>query len=265
MTFDQLSKVRQDGIVDDDIVFRALWQREAFERLLIPSMRDDQTDEERRAALDDYFDVGDANDHRRQLLLGTPRYRFCTAVPMTKLGVENGWTLELEKLEQAMAEDSEEEEEVVDKQARKSSDIWQQTFYSQTEAIWGTTYRVRVEAQVIPDNLVRLEDDSEAEDGEPKKRRCSAPSQFTSDVAPKQPRIRYTIHCLNQREAVVDQRRVDPEDRMLVAVTDHTDGGSEASNYVGQIRIDGYNPDMDMTIDVVVCLEVPGFSNSLTQ
>ncbi|KAI8089775.1 uncharacterized protein BX664DRAFT_333860 [Halteromyces radiatus] len=36
MTFDQLSIVREDGIVDESIVFRALWQREALERLLFP-------------------------------------------------------------------------------------------------------------------------------------------------------------------------------------------------------------------------------------
>lgn len=36
MTFDQLSIVRQDGIVDESIVFRALWQREALERVLFP-------------------------------------------------------------------------------------------------------------------------------------------------------------------------------------------------------------------------------------
>ncbi|KAI8344207.1 hypothetical protein BC941DRAFT_408054 [Chlamydoabsidia padenii] len=36
MSFDQLSTVRQDGVVDEDIVFKALWQREALERQLFP-------------------------------------------------------------------------------------------------------------------------------------------------------------------------------------------------------------------------------------
>ncbi|KAI8340103.1 hypothetical protein BC941DRAFT_419398 [Chlamydoabsidia padenii] len=117
MTFDQLSIVRQDGIVDESIVFRALWQREALERLLYPfnyqqsqqlsstqtyctsikstsiprfsqldlddpSSQQDVSD--RRAALNEYFDVGDCDEQekRRRILLGSPRFRFCASVDL---------------------------------------------------------------------------------------------------------------------------------------------------------------------------------------
>ncbi|RCI02247.1 hypothetical protein CU098_001145, partial [Rhizopus stolonifer] len=89
MTFDQLTCVRQDGIVDEGIVFRALWQREALERVLFPLTchqqsqtieEDDQDDPARSEALDEYFDVkGSESEKRRILLLGTPKFRFRTS------------------------------------------------------------------------------------------------------------------------------------------------------------------------------------------
>lgn len=99
MTFDQLAIVRQDGIVDESIVFRALWQREALERLLYPfnyqqsqvpaSPRQTAASSDKRgtkpqeavgAALDEYFDVAEQDDRRRRILLGSPRFRFGASV-----------------------------------------------------------------------------------------------------------------------------------------------------------------------------------------
>ncbi|KAI8069162.1 hypothetical protein BC940DRAFT_237110 [Gongronella butleri] len=114
MSFDQLTMVRQDGIVDETVVFRALWQRESLDRLLYPAFDrqtqrstssssssptmpasaipiynkklappqpEDTTD--RHNALNEYFDVDGATtekEKRRRILLGTPRTRFCASV-----------------------------------------------------------------------------------------------------------------------------------------------------------------------------------------
>ncbi|KAG2221134.1 hypothetical protein INT45_004443 [Circinella minor] len=509
MTFDQLTKVRQDGIVDDDIVFRALWQREAFERLLLPtrlnktdSSDDDDDDdekdqvdgEERQEALDDYFDVGSgaSDDRRRQLLLGTPKYRFCMSVELSSPSHENGWICDAcdicntgspsppmsliekegyndndnnemdieqeeysiqpssqqqlslkeqqkrnqnnedgldikegEEIEETINlnedddDDEDEDDEIGDRkvgelavaissspspktpqqpvrltptstmlddlslasqskfrdepnqqhddieQRRPSSSkkhdqhiIWQKKFYSQPEMIWGTTYRVQIEAQVVPNHLLHIEEDddgdsydnsnndnsTESENHKHKssllcrfelqrsglplqqqqqhnnnedddaslflsvthrekshlsilsklpsegvsssqpttlhyqtgstiqqqqrlpvlRRRCSAPSQFISSMTPKQPRIRYTIHCLNQREGVIENDRVDPEDRILLPVTDQTEGEDRnVTGYVSQVQIDGYHPQELTKIDTVICLEVFGFNRTV--
>ncbi|KAI7858858.1 hypothetical protein BDC45DRAFT_497777 [Circinella umbellata] len=518
MTFDQLTKVRQDGIVDDDIVFRALWQREAFERLLLPTRlnktdssdddddENDQVDgEERQEALDDYFDVGSgaSDDRRRQLLLGTPKYRLCMSVELSSPSHENGWVcdacdmcntgspsppvtvfdkegyneddnnntneMDIEQEEYSIKpsqqmplkeqqkqdqtnedgldvkegeeieekinlnEDDDEDDDYEDddyeddddemgdrkvgelavaispsspktpkqpvrltptstmlgdlslasqskfrdepnqqhddteqqqeyRQRRPSSSkkhdqqiIWQKKFYSQPEMIWGTMYRVQIEAQVVPHHLLHIEDDDDDDsyynsnnDNSTKsenhkhkssllcrfelqrsglplqqqhnnneeddassflsvtqrekshlsvlsdvssegvsssqpttlhcrtgstvqqqrlpvlRRRCSAPSQFISSMPPKQPRIRYTIHCLNQQEGVIENDRVDPEDRILLPVTDQTEGEDRnVTGYVGQVQIDGYNSQELTKIDTVICLEVFGFNRTV--
>ncbi|KAI9251856.1 hypothetical protein BDA99DRAFT_444345 [Phascolomyces articulosus] len=255
MTFDQLTKVRLDGIVDEEIVFRALWQRQTFEQLLLPNHRDDLDS----GTLNDYFDVGeDSNDHRRQLLLGVPKYRFCMSVDLSTPSHENGWTFMDEDDDIFNLDEIEDNDD--DEFGDQRQVIWRRSFYSQPEMIWGTTYRVQIEAQVIPNELLHIQDELD-DDTTILRRRCSAPSQFSPNVPPKQPRIRYTIHCLNRREGLIENRRVDPEDRILVPVTDQTEGeDSTISGYVGQIRIDGYYPNQSITIDTVVCLEVFGFN-----
>ncbi|KAI8329890.1 hypothetical protein EDC96DRAFT_529085 [Choanephora cucurbitarum] len=115
MSFEQLTCVRQDGIVDEGIVFRALWQREALERVLFPLTYHQQTqlqssrsaspipatiregdDQERSKALNEYFDVdqSEAQEKRRILLLGTPKFRFRSSVYLDPPSLENGWSCE---------------------------------------------------------------------------------------------------------------------------------------------------------------------------
>ncbi|KAI7872738.1 hypothetical protein BDF14DRAFT_1748333 [Spinellus fusiger] len=130
MTFDQLTTVRHDGIVEEGVVFRALWQREALERIIFPlhflspSVEtvagplgdEDDPRHERREALDDYFDVDNTADqeHRRRILLGVPRFRFSASVMITPASTEHGWvcvehSTETEKKE-ALAVNREKEE-----------------------------------------------------------------------------------------------------------------------------------------------------------
>ncbi|GAB5587800.1 hypothetical protein Unana1_02700 [Umbelopsis nana] len=102
MTFSQLSTVRADGLVEEGTVFRALWQREALERLIFPTVdlkadksHDNSTSElstDRHDALSEYFDVGMKTGvnqttiaKRRRSLLGTPKFRFGTSIQLTSL------------------------------------------------------------------------------------------------------------------------------------------------------------------------------------
>ncbi|ORX53244.1 hypothetical protein DM01DRAFT_1336423 [Hesseltinella vesiculosa] len=131
MTFDQLTIVRQDGIVDETIVFRALWQRESLDRLLYPTVHrpsqrpvmkpistspaststltipttvgkrtssqlsedsDDNNDSERHAALSEYFDVDGASlDQERRRRLLLGTPRFRFSASVTVEYPLHGW------------------------------------------------------------------------------------------------------------------------------------------------------------------------------
>ncbi|CAO3644125.1 unnamed protein product [Cunninghamella blakesleeana] len=240
MTFDQLSIVRQDGIVDESIVFRALWQREALERLLFPFnfqqsqyqkaspsslasqlidtpptsssllsfnasnkaiakkssatiiprygkmdtvIGHDYTPEnsqhigkERQAALDEYFDVDDANHHerRRRILLGVPKYRFCTSVQLkSPLHDDDGWqcmniTNDKKQHQTINKNDNENKKDQSSTSTSTTTTtttttqyqkIYNKNIYSESEYILGHWYRVRVEVQVLPKSLLIAQED----------------------------------------------------------------------------------------------------------
>lgn len=443
MTFDQLTAVRQDGIVDEGIVFRALWQREALERVLFPltyhqqtQEQDEQENERRRAssiesgsthgkydedrvdALNEYFDVddSDAQEKRRRLLLGTPRFRFRSSVVITPPEIEeNGWECEEKVIVESQVNmhafddgdesdgslwsisdpEEEEEEEVLpdtshggisgggieelqvgtsptnpeaasattttttstltttttginttSKQQKKKNSSQQQqqstrtkhyklykkTFYSEAETILGISYRVQIEAQVMPRHRLIIQDD--ADEGEeqyhqqihnhdelilvcrfelqrdmkqialppplpikkegvkkkinPLKPRPSSntntnhiPHSITTipKESPKlhqqqkerlvdagireKTKIHYWIHCLNRHEGILENDRIDPEDRVLVAVTEQCERenggpGEMEPGYVGQVLVEA-DLTKNTTVDATVALEIFGF------
>lgn len=109
MTSEQLSTVRQDGIVDESIVFSALWQREALERLLYSSIicrslspiesggpSSSSTYDEPFAALDEYFDVNHSKEleKRRRKLLGIPKFRLRFSVQITSPHEDKSWIMD---------------------------------------------------------------------------------------------------------------------------------------------------------------------------
>lgn len=221
MTFDQLSTVRADGIVDESNVFKALWQREALERLLFPrthphhhssqEQQQNSSQHDRSVALDEYFDVdgsGDEQEKRKRLLLGTPRFRFKASVTMSSPSIENGWTCEelqvgqfdsagLEDLGDTFDDDSDGSDGSVWSVAAADNNVdqlqvggsgsnetsnnnsktvtkgrpyklYKKMFYSQAETILGISYRVQIEAQVMPRHrlLIQEEYDQVEEDDE---------------------------------------------------------------------------------------------------
>lgn len=386
MTFDQLTSVRQDGIVDEGIVFRALWQREALERVLFPMTYTQQTQEnrhpipksledDRSAALDEYFDVdnSDAQENRRRLLLGTPRFRFRSSVFIPPPSEENGWECEQKEITLSSQDmhafddeesdggsvwsmsDNEQEEapsatcsqiinagveelevgnttsnpESRSKRNKTSKKIpytlYRKIVYSQAETILGVSYRLQVEAQVMPrhrleikDGLVDHDDDMEEEfyaDSDPnenvmvcrfelqrdlrqialptiqiKKEKVAKPLKSSSiplststastatdintistntnmpksnDIREKT-KIHYWIYCLNRHEGIVENDRIDPEDRVLVAVTEQCERekgepGEMEPGYVGQVLVEA-DLKKGVTIDATVALEIFGFT-----
>ncbi|CAO3652677.1 unnamed protein product [Mucor hiemalis] len=419
MTFDQLTSVRQDGIVDEGIVFRALWQREALERVLFPltyhqqtQEQDEQENERRRAssiesntthsrydedrvdALNEYFDVddSDAQEKRRRLLLGTPRFRFRSSVVITPPEVEeNGWECEEKVIVESQVnmhafDDGDEsdgslwsisdpeEEEVVQprngieeleigtspntesasttlttttstttlKQKKKMRTqqntktkqykLYKKTFYSEAETILGISYRVQIEAQVMPRHRLIIQDDAEEgeestgqfqqihnhdelilvcrfelqrdmkqialppplpikKEGAKKKANPLKPRPTTNipqlvtipTESPKaqqqqqqqqrerlvdagireKTKIHYWIHCLNRHEGILENDRIDPEDRVLVAVTEQCERengepGEMEPGYVGQVLVEA-DLTKNLTVDATVALEIFGF------
>ncbi|KAG2194449.1 hypothetical protein INT47_003817 [Mucor saturninus] len=355
MTFDQLSHVRQDGIVDEGIVFRALWQREALERVLFPltyhhqtqehEERQDRTpidlqhDQDRIAALDEYFDVedSDAQENRRRLLLGVPRFRFRASVFVSSPSVENGWTAEevgttTTELS-AVFDDGESDgslwsaaEHVAElgvannaSSQRRSSHtmtttkpytLYQKTFYSNPETILGISYRVQIEAQVMPRHRFMIQDEPQEEEEEEEgdelyvdndvdenimvcrfelqrdRRQISVPVHRIKKEGAKTPaddpttvedtqtvdqsegirektKIHYWIHCLNRHEGILESDRIDPEDRVLVAVTEQRERengspGEMEPGYVGQVLVEA-DLSKGVTVDATVALEIFGF------
>jgi hypothetical protein len=465
MTFDQLTTVRQDGIVPEELVFRALWQREALERVLFPLTYQvhEQTQEnqhknksdDRSAALDEYFDVdsSDAQEKRRRLLLGTPRFRFKSSVTISPPSVENGWECDEIRAGQfvdsavdlgdafddddsdgslwSAAQDDEgvnelqvggEEGSAVEQRNKsqagrgplrnrsntvESYKLYKKTFYSEAETILGISYRVQVEAQVMPRHRLIIQDDK-AIDGEQEeedeeiselyaehtnaddnvivcrfelqrdmkqialpppipikkekeaRRRSLMAAKSTTSIPPttkpsnnnssslssspvavsaakppissssaysaatvvttttttatitakpsgstvshiprpvitiptkapssssysaavekqkqqkqqqqqqgirEKTKIHYFIYCLNRHEGIIEHDRIDPEDRVLVAVTEQCereDGqpGEMEPGYVGQVMIDSANLSAPLTIDATVVVEIFGF------
>ncbi|KAI8388827.1 uncharacterized protein BYT42DRAFT_528925 [Radiomyces spectabilis] len=286
MTFDQLTTVRQDGIVDESIVFRALWQREALERLMFPQ----GATEERNAALDEYFDV-DQSDHqerRRRLLLGTPRFRFRASVHITAPSVENEWEIMKPVVSPVTANKDTAKGKTSASTTNKNEMIYRKMFYSSVETVLGTPYRIQVEAQVLPRRLLHISDDArdavDAATGEKRVLVCRFELQRDmrviaqekmSEVKQEKPeqglaslstKVRYAIYCLNQHEGLVENNRIDPEDRVMVPVTeqaehnhDETSETEPFSGYVSQIMVNSHRLDEGINIDAMVALEVFDF------
>ncbi|CAO0792980.1 unnamed protein product [Mucor circinelloides] len=393
MTFDQLTTVRQDGIVDEGIVFRALWQREALERVLFPLTftQTHQTqenrhpipkslEEDRSAALNEYFDVdqSDAQEKRRRLLLGIPRFRFKSSVFISPPSEENGWTCEQKEItlssQDLHAFDSDESdggsvwsvsdnEQLGDDEPSATGSqiinagvqeleigkgpnpkpkrhtiskkvpytLFKKIVYSEAETILGVSYRLQIEAQVMPRHRLVIKDDAldqeETEeefyaDNDPNdnvlvcrfelqrdlkqialpavqikkekgirplkpssssnnnnKRVDTSPSSstltsttvatgHTSSVAKtndvrEKTKIHYWIHCLNRHEGIMENDRIDPEDRVLVAVTEQCERengepGEMEPGYVGQVLVEA-DLKKGVTVDATVALEIFGF------
>ncbi|KAF1796083.1 hypothetical protein V8B55DRAFT_1556829 [Mucor lusitanicus] len=406
MTFDQLTTVRQDGIVDEGIVFRALWQREALERVLFPLTfaQTQQTQETRRrqhpipksleedrsAALNEYFDVdqSDAQEKRRRLLLGVPRFRFKSSVYIPPPSQEHGWICEQKEItlssQDLHAFDNDESDDggsvwsvsdngqlgdeelsamsssqlinagIEELEIGKAAEprpatrrhaaaaaatsskkvpytLFKKIVYSEAETILGVSYRLQIEAQVMPRHRLVIKDDAmdqeETEeqfyaDNDPndnvlvcrfelqrdlkqialpavhiKKEKGAKPlkssssnQQRVADISPSssstsqsstiQPsqtskttpttndvrektKIHYWIHCLNRHEGIMESDRIDPEDRVLVAVTEqcereHGEPGEMEPGYVGQVLVEA-DLKKGVTVDATVALEIFGF------
>jgi hypothetical protein len=172
--------------------------------------------------------------------------------------------------------------------------IYTQTFYSESEIILGVAYRVQAEAQVIPRHLLQIQDDEKEQDNvqynmnhevlvcrfelqrgmksiaipikkekkiiskEEEKKDEAEKEIITHQTIPKKAQIHYWIYCLNRHEGVLENDKVDPEDRMLVPVTEQEErGGEMGPGYVGQVLIDA-DLKRGVTIDTTVALEIFG-------
>ncbi|PHZ09101.1 uncharacterized protein RHIMIDRAFT_246398 [Rhizopus microsporus ATCC 52813] len=249
MTFEQLTAVRQDGIVDEAIVFRALWQREALERVLFP-----YTTAELTAALDDYFDLHPSDTQRKKLLLGTPRFRFCTSIIILPPSEQNGWVTD-----DVFEDEGGEEETKMWRSDDEDIKVLKKTFYSATETILGVSYRVQIEAQTASQKnciacrfeLQRDVKKSKSNESQEEKTLIEVQSDHWKS------KIHYWIHCLNRHEGITDTCEVDPEDRVLLAATEQREGEPNVG-YIGQVLLE-FDKKEGVTVDMTVALELFGF------
>ncbi|CAO3701992.1 unnamed protein product [Rhizopus stolonifer] len=237
-----LSDVRRDGIVDETIVFRALWQREALERVLYPYY----TAAALSVALNEYFDVDPSDLKRKKILLGTPRFRFCGSVKLSSPSEENGWTVEKDVFD----EPSEDEEKMWKSDEEEEMTTFTKKFYSAAETILGVTYRVQAEVHTaLQKNLMtcrfELQKDSEE---------SSKQSKEGKTMTENKSNIHYWIYCLN-RHGSVASHEIDPEDRVLLAVTEQREDNPNLG-YVEQVQIESSSK--ELALDFTVALEIFG-------
>ncbi|KAI9316299.1 hypothetical protein BX666DRAFT_1859444 [Dichotomocladium elegans] len=278
MTFDQLTTVRHDGIVDESIVFRALWQRVALRRLFFPeshpaSQAEDEPYElaEQRAALNDYFDVDDSDEkeQRRKILLGSPKYRFCTSIRVPRPCLENGWSRE-EAIFPSQVIDELTGQQLSPPNPKSLTDaIWTKTIYSKPKSVLGSTYRIQIEAKAIPGAVLQLDDDDidredmlvcqfELERIIPAINRNA--THNTKSKIPTKAKVKYSVYCLNRFQRLTEDRQVDAEDRALIPVSECVetdDDGNAWKGYQSKVKIDT-DCKHDLVLDVVAVLKVQG-------
>ncbi|KAI8885816.1 hypothetical protein K501DRAFT_270405 [Backusella circina FSU 941] len=125
MTFKQLSMVREDEIVDEDIIFRALWERETLERIIDPTSynlmlsQPPSTDDNNAAT------VLENGGDKKQI---SPRFRFTTTVFLTspKSNNKDDWTCQVDD---------------------NNTILYKQSFYSKPERLPFGSYQVEVIAE----------------------------------------------------------------------------------------------------------------------
>ncbi|KAI9022347.1 hypothetical protein CLU79DRAFT_702407 [Phycomyces nitens] len=276
MTFDQLTTVRHDKIVNEEIVFRALWQREALERIIFPfhfqSSQPIPSGENRNKALNEYFDVDDTVDQerRRRILLGTPRFRFRESIHITPPTLDNG-SRHLQH-RQTYFRYHISTYTVIPKRRRiftgqtSSWPSYSKTFYSRPEKILGSSYCVAVEAQEDANEKNVLVCRFELRHVNHKLSRqdlSEIEPERLDNIRSQRANIRYSIYCLNAHENLAEDQKVDQEDRVLVPVTESAElleENNDKSGCISQTIIDA-DISQGVTIDVTVALEVFGFTN----
>lgn len=311
MAFGQLTNVRADGIVDEGIVFRALWQRMALQRIIFPDQQVPSQQLRDAEALDEYFDVD--SDRRHQILLGVPKYRFCVSVQLPSPNATNGWIYEEPEpssqiVETVMSSDESNhdegyEDEELDRLLENDEQgvldattepvtpsvsssscspptnvIWKKTCYSDTREILGSTYRVRVDAQNIAGRLLHMDDDDEhdhddillcrfgldtfdkSESSSQSQPSSSSSSQekTASKTFSREPKIKYSIYCLNRHQHIMESHQVSEEDRVMIPVSEQSkdDPNAPWSGTCSKVQMDGYDKERGMLIDLVVVLEL---------
>ena len=321
MAFGQLTNVRADGIVDEGIVFRALWQRMALQRIIFPDQHIPSQQLRDAEALDEYFDVD--SDRRHQILLGTPKYRFCVSIQLPSPNAANGWVYEEPEpssqiVETVMASDESEGTNDIEAYEDKELDellendqqgildattepvtpaisesscspptdvIWKRTCYSDTKEILGNTYRIRVDAQSIAGRLLYMDDDehehddillcrfgldssmndsqsqqSNHQDKSIVQSQSSSQENTTvpSNTLGREPKIKYSIYCINRHQHITENDQISDEDRVMIPVSEQSkdDPNSRWSGACSKVRMDGYDKERGMLIDLVVVLEL---------
>lgn len=306
MTFEQLLKVRQDLLVDESVVLKALWQREELERLLYPSTAigslcssesrpsssptSSYTLDERFAAPDERCDADSSKELEQQLktiLPEFPKFRFRFSVPMTCPDNDSTWSIDHGEGMSALSQHKESHElpaglgssidnPIVIYDSQSDSNIFEsarrlpqrnirkRTFYSRTVTAMSTKYRVKVDAQIIPRNLVEFqgEDDDDGPESseneeedvllcrfEVQRVRSESSNTICSQQAAKLQRdtqTRYTIYYLNRHERLWETHIVNTEQ------TESKEAGDLP--YMGPTLIYGNIKD-GMTFDTMVTLE----------
>ncbi|KAI7879467.1 hypothetical protein K492DRAFT_148364 [Lichtheimia hyalospora FSU 10163] len=264
MAFGQLTNVRADGIVDEGIVFRALWQRMALQRIIFPDQHIPSQQLRDAEALDEYFDVD--SDRRHQILLGTPKYRFCVSIQLPSPNAANGWNDQqgildatTEPVTPAISESS---------CSPPTDVIWKKTCYSDTKEILGNTYRIRVDAQSIAGRLLYMCDDEHEHDDillcrfgldSPMNGSQSQQSNHQDkSIVHREPKIKYSIYCINRHQHITENDQISDEDRVMIPVSEQSrdDPNSRWSGTCSKVRMDGYDKERGMLIDLVVVLEL---------
>jgi hypothetical protein len=122
MTFRQLSMVREDGIVDEDSIFRALWEKETLERIIDPTSHNQVLSQPPST------DNNNSNNISKAQI--SPVFRFSTTVLVESPGSNaNEWKCD-------------------EHGDNKTTKIYRCALYSNPEKLPFGSYRIQVEAEV---------------------------------------------------------------------------------------------------------------------
>jgi hypothetical protein len=225
MTFRQLSMVREDGIVDEDSIFRALWEKETLERIIDPTSHNQVLSQPPST------DNNNSNNISKAQI--SPVFRFSTTVLV------------------ASPESNADEWKCDEHGDNKTTKIYRCSLYSNPEKLPFGSYRIQVEAEVT---MSHSDEESKNEKDSQHQLNCKfslKPVNVGNQATPSlsmTTRANCWVYCFNKHKTGGGERRAHEIPKVVTLHKSNT-------FHLGQVAITTYFKDT-LRIDVSVVGEI---------